>query len=60
MAASPARDYYRSMLNAMQGLRDDLDANQAPEAAHALLAELIEECRSDFRISFGPEIAGPS
>jgi hypothetical protein len=40
------------MLNAMEGLQDDLDANAAPETAKALLDELIEECRSDFRVRF--------
>lgn len=50
-----ARIYYLSMLNGMEGLRDDLDANEAPETAKALLVELIEECRSDFRIRFADE-----
>jgi hypothetical protein len=54
MASDQSRAFYLSMLNAMDGLQDDLDANGCPESAKALLIELIEECRSDFRIRFAP------
>ena len=43
------------MLNSMSGLQDDFDANDAPEEARKLLDEMIEICRSDFRIRFGED-----
>ena len=36
--------YYRSMLNAMYGLQDDLDSNFAPTEAKELLKALIDIC----------------
>jgi hypothetical protein len=58
MADDRARSFYLSMLNALEGLRDDLDANEAPETAKALMIELIAECRSDFRVRFSEDEAG--
>jgi len=47
------RNYYLSMLSALYGLQDDLDANHAPDEAKEMFAEIIEICRSDFNIRFG-------
>jgi len=58
MPDNRARTFYLSMLNAMEGLRDDLAANEAPETAKALLIELIDECRLDFRVRFDADEAG--
>ncbi|WP_221234822.1 hypothetical protein [Sphingomonas aerophila] len=52
MPQDEAQSFYASMLNAMAGLQDDLDANEAPQAAKDLLAEALEECRSDYRVRF--------
>jgi hypothetical protein len=49
---SDKKQYYSYLMNALYGLRDDLDANDAPEEAKSLLIELIEVCRSDFNIKF--------
>ena len=55
---SKERDYYKSMLNAIAGLEDDIDANGAPEEALVALRELLEICQSDYRIRFGEEDIG--
>ena len=47
-----AERYYGEMLSTLMGLKDDLDANLAPQEAKDLLVELIEVCRSDFRLRF--------
>jgi hypothetical protein len=49
---SDDENYYLAMLNVMAGLRDDLDANGAPSEAKELLQELMEVCKSDYRIRF--------
>jgi hypothetical protein len=49
------RRYYASMMNALCGLQDDLDTNRSPDEAKDLFNELIEVCRSDMNIQFGPE-----
>jgi len=55
MLKDQAQQFYASMLNVMAGLQDDLDANDAPQSAKDLLAEAIEECRSDYRLRFAQE-----
>jgi hypothetical protein len=47
------RDYYLCLLNAVRGLEDDLDANQASDEAKRLLHELIAACEEDFIFRFG-------
>lgn len=53
MNTSDQRKYYLSMMNALYGIQDDLDANSSPDEAKHLLTEIIEICRSDFNIRFG-------
>lgn len=52
MKQESARGFYLSMLNALSGLRDDLDANECPEEAKELLGKLIEVCEGDFAMKF--------
>jgi hypothetical protein len=43
------------MMNGLYGLQDDFDANNLPDLAKSLLAELIEVCKSEFEARFGSE-----
>lgn len=43
------KKYYRSMINVMRGLIDDLNANYAPQEAVGLLFKLIEVCEGDYQ-----------
>lgn len=46
------KDYYFMMLNALSGLQDDLDANDAPQEAKEGLREVLQICREDFKARF--------
>jgi hypothetical protein len=53
MKDEEAASYYRSMLNALAGLEDDLDANDAPDDAKVYLRNALRVCRLDYARRFG-------
>ncbi len=52
MDSRTAKHYYAGMLNALAGLEDDLDANDAPAEAKSLLQDVLILCRRDFEQRF--------
>ena len=55
-----AESFYLSMLNALSGVQDDLDANEAPIEARELLRDVITLCRRDYDAKFSAQSAKES
>lgn len=45
--------FYASLLNGLRGLQDDFAVADVPAQANEYLAEIIEICESDYRVTFG-------